>query len=265
MIGAAAAGTRVGMALVAVGVGVRDGVTVGVGVEVFVSVGPGVEVGAGVLVGPVVGVTVVVSVATMPTSLISAAGVLALTCSKYGPYCVPAQYEVVVPFDVPAGTRARVSGNNVPFVVHTKFPLVAGSHGACFTVERPSTVEATVRLDEVAYIAVTLSVMFVVIGTQPLDWRRTIPLPPDVAAKRTPWIVPNRLTGPCTVSCGAVGTAHVSAETLHSQMLFWSPTTKMSPMRMRADTFVDRPTEEITTDVDVLTSTLRTAPVVVPR
>ena len=76
MIGAAAAGTRVGMALVAVGDGVFDGVTVGVGDGVFVWVGPGVPVGAGVPVGPVVGVAVAVKVTTTPTSLISAGGVL---------------------------------------------------------------------------------------------------------------------------------------------------------------------------------------------
>lgn len=74
-IGAAAAGTRVGKVLVAVGEGVAVAVGVFVIVDVLVAVGSGVPVGAGVPVGPGVSVTVVVKVATTPTSLISAAGV----------------------------------------------------------------------------------------------------------------------------------------------------------------------------------------------
>jgi hypothetical protein len=112
--GAAAAGTRVGTALVAVGDGVVVAVTVAVGVEVFVSVGTAVPVGAGVLVGPVVGVTVVVKVATTPISDTSATDVPAW---RYGPEVVPAQID-----DWPAEARLRVSGREsvLPNATHAE-------------------------------------------------------------------------------------------------------------------------------------------------
>jgi len=59
-IGAAAAGTRVGKVLVAVGEGVAVAVGVFVIVDVLVAVGSGVPVGAGVPVGPDVAVGVAV-------------------------------------------------------------------------------------------------------------------------------------------------------------------------------------------------------------